>query len=126
MKELTTSSVSHQPYNIINWKTRYDGILRIHLVCTYRMFGIALFQACSWLEGVQAFKCNKEKNMVIAGCRAMPYRLCELVQHGCDTLSKLQVVCGCDACRWVLYSPCHGTHVNWSIISLLRSLHNYL
>lgn len=86
--------MKYQPYQYLNYEPRFDGVVRTRPGYSGEPYELGLFEVSSKFgpSGTDALKWDKDRTKLIAGCRAMLYRLKELVNNDDATVKKLRVV----------------------------------
>lgn len=96
-KEIPLLASDYEPYAYLTYDARYDGVLRTRTGKRERTtagscYELCLFETSSRFEGESSRKWVKDRTKLIAGCRAMLYRLQEMVNYNTTMMQKLQVV----------------------------------
>lgn len=90
-KEITLTATQYEPYPCLKYEARYDGVVQTRKLRGSR-YELGVFEASSKFRGTNSEKWKKDRTKLLAGCRAMLYRLQESVNYDPDTVKKLQVV----------------------------------
>lgn len=79
-------------YQFLLYTPRYDGVFRTRPGTSGIAHELALFEVSGKFDGEDSAKWKKDRLKLIAGGRAMLYRLMELVEHDPAVVKKLRVV----------------------------------
>lgn len=87
--------MKYEPYQYLSYDPRFDGVVRTRPQRSGKTYEFGLFEVSSQYGKItksDELKWDKDRTKLIAGCRAMLYRLKELVDDDADTIKKLRVV----------------------------------
>lgn len=84
-------ATQYEPYPCLKYEARYDGVVQTRKLRGSR-YELGVFEASSKFRGTNSEKWKKDRTKLLAGCRAMLYRLQESVNYDPNTVKKLQVV----------------------------------
>lgn len=84
-------ATQYEPYPCLKYEARYDGVVQTRKSFRERdsRYELGVFEVSSKFRSK---KWKKDRTKLLAGCRAMLYRLQESVSYDPDTVKKLQVV----------------------------------
>lgn len=87
-------ATQYEPYPCLKYEARYDGVVQTRKSLRERgsRYELGVFEVSSKFRGIKSGKWKKDRTKLLAGCRAMLYRLQESVNYDPDTVKKLQVV----------------------------------
>lgn len=87
--------MKYQPYQYLNYDPHFDGVVRTRAQRSDVAYELGLFEVSRQFGKItnsDELKWDKDRTKLIAGCRAIMYRLKELVDDDVTTIKKLRVV----------------------------------